>query len=411
MTAMRGPLGVTKLSVVVPCFNEERTLRLCVERLLDIRDATLALEIVIVDDRSTDRSGVVARELAARHSEIVIVGHARNRGKGAALRTGFRRVTGDFVAVQDADLEYDPQDLKRLLEPLREGVADVVLGSRFLPSGRHRVLYFWHSVANRMLTVLSNMFTDLNLSDMETGYKVFRRDVVEALVLHEDRFGIEPELVAEVARLRLRVYEMGISYSGRTYDEGKKIRGHDAARALYCILRYNAHSAPLPMQYVLYLAVGGTAGLVNLLVFLSLLGLHLDVTPAALGAFAAAALVNYFLCVLILFRHRAYWGSIGEVFVYAAVVVLAALVDLVITHGLIAGGLPPGGAKALAAVLGVFLNFAARRFVVFPERPRGPWAPSQIPGGSAAQSVRPPAAQAAVRSEVTAGERHAGRRS
>jgi dolichol-phosphate mannosyltransferase len=368
------------LSVVVPCFNEERTLARCLDRLLEIADATLSLEIVIVDDCSTDQSRVLARELARKHPNVRVFEHARNQGKGAALRTGFAQVRGDFVAVQDADLEYDPADLKRLLEPLRRGEADVVLGSRFLSGSTRRVLYFWHSVANRFLTLMSNMFTDLNLSDMETGYKVFRREIIQDLVLEEDRFGIEPELVAKIAHRRLRIVEMGISYLGRTYEEGKKIGARDAVRALYCIFRYNAHRAPVPMQFLLYLAIGGASAMVNLAAFLLLFASGLGLTAAILTAFALAAAVNYGLCVLILFRHRARWRSSVEALVYVLVVCLAGLLDLGLTRGLIAVGLSAPIAKALAAALGVFLNFVGRRFVVFPEPGLGPWA-AQVRSG------------------------------
>ncbi|MGH7415292.1 MAG: glycosyltransferase [Candidatus Rokuibacteriota bacterium] len=366
------------LSVVIPCFNEERTLARCLERLLAITDDTLSIEIVIVDDCSTDRSLTVARELATKYPNVRVLEHDRNRGKGAALRTGFGSVRGELVAVQDADLEYDPMDLKRLIEPLRRGEADVVLGSRFLSGGSRRVLYFWHYVANRFLTLLSNMFTDLNLSDMETGYKVFRREVLQALRLEENRFGIEPELVAKIAHRRLRIFEMGISYSGRTYEEGKKIGARDAVRALYCILRYNAHSAPVPMQFLVYLVIGGTSALVNILAFIGLYASGLPLTGAVLTAFALAAAVNYVLCIVFLFRHRARWTSAMEALVYVALAAVAGLADLGITRGLVATGLSPIVAKALGASLGVFLNFAGRRFLVFPERGRGPWAP-QVP--------------------------------
>ena len=256
MTAGMGPIArrseivalpPVKLSVVVPCFNEELTLKRCVERVLALRDDDLELEVVIVDDCSRDRSADIARDLAAGHREVRLLRHPRNQGKGAALRTGFREVTGDFVAVQDADLEYDPRELRALIEPLRDGRADVVIGSRFKGAGPHRVLYFWHSLGNALLTLLSNVFTDLNLSDMESGYKVFRREIIQSIDIEEDRFGFEPEIVAKVAHMRVRVYDMAISYSGRTYEEGKKITWKDGLRALYCIVRYNAFRLPSRM--------------------------------------------------------------------------------------------------------------------------------------------------------------------
>ena len=237
-------MRATKLSVVVPCFNEERSLETIVQRVLAADRCGLTLEVVIVDDGSADRSAEVMRSLTAKHPEIASVEHGINRGKGAALRTGFKTATGDIVLVQDADLEYDPADYPRLLKPILDGRADVVFGSRFRGGEEVRVLYFWHSVANSMLTLASNMFTDLNLTDMETCYKVFRREVLEQIDIVEDRFGFEPEITAKVARLptRPRIYEVGISYSGRTYEEGKKVGLRDAARALYCIVRYNLFS-------------------------------------------------------------------------------------------------------------------------------------------------------------------------
>jgi dolichol-phosphate mannosyltransferase len=223
----------TTLSVVIPCYDETATLAKCVARVRSIASQDLAVEIAIVDDASTDDSLATATVLADRHSEIKVYSHEVNRGKGAALRTGFSKVTGDFVAVQDADLEYDPNDLVRLLEPLIAGKADVAFGSRYLSTGPHRVLYFWHSVGNQFLTLISNIFTDLNLTDMETCYKVFKREVIQSIEIEEDRFGFEPEIVAKLADRRLRIYEMGISYDGRTYAEGKKIGISDAFRALF----------------------------------------------------------------------------------------------------------------------------------------------------------------------------------
>jgi glycosyltransferase involved in cell wall biosynthesis len=225
-----------RVSVVIPVYNEESTVEAIIRR---VRSISISKEIVVVDDGSTDGT---RQRLAALDGEpdLRIVYHERNRGKGAALKTGFAHATGDVVLIQDADLEYDPVHYPQLIQPIAEGVADVVYGSRFLAVGPHRVLYFWHSVANRFLTTVSNMFTDLNLTDMETCYKVFRREVVDDIgpTLKEKRFGIEVELTAKVARRKYRIYEIGITYFGRTYGEGKKIGLRDAFRALWCIVRY-----------------------------------------------------------------------------------------------------------------------------------------------------------------------------
>jgi glycosyltransferase involved in cell wall biosynthesis len=259
--------SVTKLSIVIPCYNEERTLKECVDKILEIADDDLSVELIIVDDHSIDESFSIACDLEKTSSEVKVIRHEKNSGKGAALRSGFKVASGDYVAVQDADLEYDPNDLKRLIVPLIEDKADVVLGSRFLSTGAHRVLYFWHSLGNRFLTFLSNMFTDLNLTDMEACYKVFRREFIQNIAIKENRFGFEPEIVTKIAQMRLRIFEMGISYYGRTYAEGKEIGIKDGFRALYCIFRYNAHKAPLPIQFLLYFNIGAIAAIVNLVIF------------------------------------------------------------------------------------------------------------------------------------------------
>ena len=223
------------LSVVMPCYNERGTIHTSIERVL--ASGIEPIEVIVVDDGSTDGTRVLLTEGPARDARVRVVLHEQNQGKGAALRTGFREARGRFVVVQDADLEYDPLEYPRLLEPLLADRADVVFGTRF-GGGSHRVLYFWHSVANNALTTLSNMVTDLNLTDMETCYKVFRREVLEQITLEENRFGIEPEITAKVAALGVRVYEVPISYHGRTYAEGKKIGLKDAFRAVFCIVRY-----------------------------------------------------------------------------------------------------------------------------------------------------------------------------
>ena len=222
------------LSVVVPCFNERATVLALLQRVLA---SPWVAEVIVVDDGSTDGT----RELLAGVDDdrVRVVLHDRNRGKGAALRTGFSHATADYVVVQDADLEYDPAEYAELLAPLESKDADVVYGSRFLSGRPHRVLYFWHSLGNRALTLLSNMFTDLNLTDMETCYKAFRREVIQSIEIEEDRFGFEPEITAKLARGRWVIYEVGISYAGRTYAEGKKIGWRDGFRALICIVRYS----------------------------------------------------------------------------------------------------------------------------------------------------------------------------
>ena len=222
------------LSVVVPCYNEEATI---LELLDRVAASPWVQEIVVVDDGSTDKSRTLLSEL--NHPMVRVHFQPRNMGKCAALRTGFSLVTGEYAVVQDADLEYSPDDYALLLAPLERGLADVVYGSRFQGAAAHRVLYFWHTVGNRFLTLLSNMMTDLNLTDMETCYKVFRRGIIQSITIEENRFGFEPEITAKVAKARWRVYEVGISYSGRTYDEGKKIGWKDGLRAFYCIVRYS----------------------------------------------------------------------------------------------------------------------------------------------------------------------------
>ncbi len=225
-----------KLSVVIPVYNEASTILQIVEA---VKQSPIdEMEIIVVDDCSTDGSTMVLRDTIEPVVDKVLY-HEVNRGKGAALRTGFEHVTGDVVVVQDADLEYDPQEYPILLEPIIADRADVVYGSRFMGGRPHRVVYFWHMVGNRFLTLLSNMATNLNLTDMETCYKMMRREVIESLDLHEDRFGIEPEMTAKIAKGQWRVYEMGISYYGRTYEEGKKIGWKDGFRAIYAIGKYN----------------------------------------------------------------------------------------------------------------------------------------------------------------------------
>lgn len=264
-----------KLSLVIPCFNEEKTLRDIVEAVMQLKSSNLELELILVDDCSSDGSVNVAESLQLEHSEIKLYRHHVNQGKGAALRTGFFAATGDYVGVQDADLEYDPLDYLNLLLCAQKKGADVVFGSRYLMGDEHRVLRWWHSTMNRFLTLASNVFSDLSITDMETCYKLFKKNVIQKIapLLKENRFGFEPEVTAHVARLMrfegLKVCEVAISYRPRTFMEGKKIGWKDGVRALWCIVKYNSPVMPLPVQLLIYAVV--------VVVVLILLGVVLDV--------------------------------------------------------------------------------------------------------------------------------------
>ncbi len=232
-----------KLSVVIPAYNEEGTILKILDKVSGVEFVyDMEIEIIVVDDASVDRTGDLVNSFKDSHPEVDMTYFRQsvNRGKGAAIRKGIEVAKGDYLVVQDADLEYDPREYNILLKPLEEGVADVVYGSRFMGNNPHRILFFWHSIGNKFLTFLSNAFTNLNLTDMETCYKMFRTSIIKAVSLKEDRFGFEPEVTAKIARIpRIRIYEVGISYYGRTYDEGKKINWKDGVKAIYCILRYN----------------------------------------------------------------------------------------------------------------------------------------------------------------------------
>ena len=368
-----------KLSVVIPCYNEEKTLARCIERVLEIRDASTVLEVIIVDDGSTDGSLQTAIALRAEHPEVQVITQTRNQGKGAALRAGFRAATGDFVAVQDADLEYDPHDLKRMLTPLVEGKADVVLGSRFLPVGAHRVLYFWHSLGNYLLTFLSNMFTDLNLTDMETGYKVFRGDLIRGIEIREPRFGFEPEIVAKLARLRPRIYEIGISYYGRTYEEGKKVGYRDGLRALYCILKYNSPWAPWFLQFLAYSLAAIPAAAIDLAGFLLFAKSGVGMSLSSALGFILALLASYRILTGFVFRRGAKWGARGELIIYGLAACIACVVDVAIALPFFLGPVHPVLSKLISFLLVWVALFPALRLLVFPEPAIGPWRPQESP--------------------------------
>ncbi|MBO7147767.1 MAG: bifunctional glycosyltransferase family 2/GtrA family protein [Lentisphaeria bacterium] len=355
------------LSLIIPCYNEEKTLHEIVERVLKIQKDDLKLELVIVDDCSTDNSYQKAQELCKLYPEIKLAHHEVNQGKGAALRTGFLEATGDYVGIQDADMEYDPEDYYTLLEPMLDGRADVVYGSRYLRPGTRRVLYFWHTWMNKTLTTCSNMFTNLDITDMETCYKLFRREIIQKIApkLKENRFGFEPEVTAYVAEEKCRVYECAINYNPRTYDEGKKIGWKDGVRALYCILHYGACNAPVPMQLLLYFFIGGTAALVNLICFAVMTSYSMTLLPAVIGSYVISAVVNYILCILLLFRHKACWSTFGEFMAYTITLVIMGGIDYGITVGLIHIGIGMIFAKFLASIVGFFGNYLLRKYFVF----------------------------------------------
>jgi glycosyltransferase involved in cell wall biosynthesis len=237
---------INKISIIVPAYNEAATISNILDKLIHLSLINnINKEIIVVNDCSTDNTGEVVEKIMAAHpsSEIVYVEHAKNAGKGAAIHTGIKSATGEYLIIQDADLEYDPNEFNILLKPVLDGYADVVYGSRFLGGSAHRILFFWHTIGNKFLTFLSNLFTNLNLTDMETCYKLFKTDIIKGIQLNEKRFGFEPEVTAKIAKINnIRIYEVGISYYGRTYAEGKKINWKDGFRAIYCILKYNLFS-------------------------------------------------------------------------------------------------------------------------------------------------------------------------
>ena len=240
-------MTIEKLSIIIPAFNEERTIHLILDKIQEVELVNdIKKELIIVNDCSSDNTkGAIQKYMESNPSlNIIYYEHEINAGKGAALHTGITKATGEYVLIQDADLEYDPSEYNDLLKPVVNGFADVVFGSRFMGSNPHRILFFWHTIGNKFLTFLSNMFTNMNLTDMETCYKLFKREIIQGLALREKRFGFEPEVTAKISRVsKVRIYEVGISYYGRTYEEGKKIGWKDGVRAIYCILKYGLFKA------------------------------------------------------------------------------------------------------------------------------------------------------------------------
>lgn len=355
------------LTLVIPCYNEEASLEKCVERCMALEDHGLKLELLIVDDCSTDSSAIIAESLCKRFPQVKLLRQPRNMGKGAALRAGFMHASGDYVGVQDADAEYDPLDYLEMLKPMQAGLADVVYGSRYLRPDTRRVLYFWHTWMNRSLTFISNMFTNLDITDMETCYKLFTRSAIGKIapLLKENRFGFEPEVTELVSRMQMRVYECAIRYQPRSYEEGKKIGWRDGIRALYCIFHYGAPYAPVPMQVLIYLFIGIICAFANISIFGFLNSIGLGLLWAVIIAFVLAAALNYLLCLAILFRHKARWSTGGELGAYIVTVIVMCLLDYFCTWGFIGLGISPVWAKAWSTVIGFFGNFLMRKYYVF----------------------------------------------
>lgn len=357
----------TGLTIIIPCYNEAATIKQCLLRCLELGKHGINLEILVVDDCSKDDSVAIVEEMQKEFEGISLYRHERNMGKGAALRTGFMKAAREYVGIQDADMEYNPLDYLRLLEPLTSDKADVVYGSRYLAHSPHRVLCYWHSLMNRGLTSFSNMFTNLDITDMETCYKLFRRDVIQKLapMLKENRFGFEPEITCLVARNKYRVYELAIDYEPRSYEQGKKIGWRDGMRALYCILHYGAPYAPAPMQFIIYFFIGSFCALANIAIFAILLALGSGITISVIIAFILAALLNYLLCLMLLFRHKSRWSGPGELLSYLFVVVIMLLADIGMTLGFTWLGMAPVLSKTISTILGFFGNFILRKYLVF----------------------------------------------
>ena len=367
---------MAKLSLIVPIYNEENTLRNIVDKILALLEEeffkknSLDLEVVLVDDCSKDNSFKIAKELEKNNSKIKVFKNEKNLGKGAALKLGFLKATGDFIGIQDADEEYSPKDYIELLKPMFFNDADVVYGSRYLPKSPKRVLNFWHTKMNNFLTWFSNLYTDLDLTDMETCYKLFKKEVIQKIApkLKENRFGFEPEVTSYIAKENLKIYECAISYSPRSYEEGKKIKAKDGFRALYCIMHYGANKAPLPLELILYFIIGTISAISNIILFLILTRYFNNLLVNVSIAFVFSAVVNYFLCILILFRHKARWSTKGEIFAYILTLAVMGTLDYFVTKGFLFFGLNNFLSKSLSSLVGFFGNFLLRKFFVFKEK-------------------------------------------
>ena len=353
-----------KLSLVIPVYNEEKSLKSIVEKTIEALKE-VELELILVDDCSTDKSYEIAKSLESEN--IKVFRHDKNQGKGAALKTGFLNATGDFIGIQDADMEYEPKDYLKLLKPLIEDKADVCYGSRYLQRDERRILYFWHTFMNKGLTYLTNMYSNLDITDMETCYKLFKKDVIKTIApkLKENRFGFEPEVTMYVAQGHYRVYECAIHYNPRSYEEGKKIGAKDGLRALYCIMHYGGQDAPIPMQLLIYLFIGGISAIVNILVFLLLIKFNVSLFISVWISFIISAMTNYFLCIALLFKHKARFSTFGEITAYIITLAIMGSLDYYLTSFLLIMNFNNFFAKALSSLIGVVGNFLLRKYFVF----------------------------------------------
>lgn len=361
------PLKIFTLSIVVPCFNEEKLLCTCIERVMGIKDKSLNLQVIIVNDGSNDNSLSVALELKGRYPEITVLNHLRNRGKGAAVRTGLTIACGEFIAVQDADLEYDPKELKRLLLPLISGEADIVLGSRFLSRPGGRVLSFWHTLGNRILTLVSNIFTDLNLTDMGTCYKVFRKSVVDKIELSENRFGFDAEIIAKTAHHKEKFFELGISYSPRGYEQGKKIRIRDGISLVTGMVRHSSETAPSPVRLGLYTVAWVLLMLCNLSCFKLFTLTGASIPASAAVAFSLTTILNH-----LLFCRVPAGSRTGGNILYFLVLVLLCLLDMECTLFLGREGFTLYTSKLFPALLVQFISFRATPLLLCPGKRKSP---------------------------------------
>lgn len=360
--------------LIMPCYNEEASLeRLIMEKIVPLKRQCqqlykVNLNLLIIDDASKDNSLKIAHKLSKKFSWIKVYNHKINQGKGAALRTGLANSSGDFVGIQDADEEYNPMNYLDLLQPILADKADVVYGSRYLHAEKRRILSFWHTLMNKFLTVCSNMFTGLDISDMKTCYKLFTGKVAHELApqLKENRFGFEPEITSYVAQGHYRVYECAIEYTPRTYEEGKKITYKDGFRALYCILHYGAPYAPLPMQFLLYTFIGGVCAITNLILFALFMAGDISLFYSVWGSFLIAAALNYWLCAVLLFKHKAFWSGKTELLMYIVTLVVMGYSDYFLTWGLITLGCSSIIAKLISTILCFIGNFIFRKYLVFP---------------------------------------------